>query len=224
MAISFNKLNGGAVKSEVKYMKLVNGDNTFRILPDSILPTYTYWVKGASGKDLPFEALQFNRSTEKFENSNPCPVRDSGVKDPKGDDIRCQWSYKCQVVNKATGEVETLQLKKGILNDIISVAQQLQFDPTDLETGTWVTVTRKKTGPLAYNVEYNLQQLKCKSAPLEAEFLDKIEGLKTIEELFPKETYEAQAVRLEKHLSGEKDAPAESAGNADQEAIGELED
>jgi|TARA_R110000744_G_scaffold153988_1_gene268565 hypothetical protein len=220
MAISFNKLNGGAVKSEVKYMKLVTGENTFRILPDSILPAYTYWVKGANGKDLPFEALQFNRSTEKFENSNPCAVRDKGVLDIKGEDIRCQWSYKCQVINKATGAVEVLQLKKGILNDIISVAQQLQFDPTDLDTGTWVTVTRKSTGPLPFNVEYTLQQLKCKSEPMAAEDLAKIEGIKTIEELFPKETYESQSERLEKHISGEKE---ESAAGADQEAIDELD-
>lgn len=220
MAISFNKLNGGAVKSEVKYMKLVTGENTFRILPDSILPAYTYWVKGANGKDLPFEALQFNRSTEKFENSNPCAVRDKGILDIKGEDIRCQWSYKCQVINKATGAVEVLQLKKGILNDIISVAQQLQFDPTDLTTGTWVTVTRKSTGPLPFNVEYTLQQLKCKSEPMAAEDLAKIEGIKTIEELFPKETYESQSERLEKHISGEKE---ESAAGADQEAIDELD-
>ena len=201
-------------------MKLVTGENTFRILPDSILPAYTYWVKGANGKDLPFEALQFNRSTEKFENSNPCAVRDKGVLDIKGEDIRCQWSYKCQVINKATGAVEVLQLKKGILNDIISVAQQLQFDPTDLDTGTWVTVTRKSTGPLPFNVEYTLQQLKCKSEPMAAEDLAKIEGIKTIEELFPKETYESQSERLEKHISGEKE---ESAAGADQEAIDELD-
>jgi|TARA_B110000908_G_scaffold172075_1_gene237452 hypothetical protein len=220
MAISFDKLNGGAVKSEVKYMKLVTGTNTFRILPDSILPAYTYWVKGASGKDLPFEALQFNRSTEKFDNKIPCPVRDKGIKDAKGEDINCQWAYKCQVVNKATGAIEILQLKKGILNDIISVAKQVGFDPTDLDTGTWVTVTRKSTGPKAFNVEYTLHQLQCKSAPLEDEFLEKIQGLKSIEELFPKETYESQTERLDKHINGEKKEA--EVNSSDQEAIDEL--
>ena len=53
-----------------------------------------------------------------------------------------------------------------------------------------------------------------------AEDLAKIEGIKTIEELFPKETYESQSERLEKHISGEKE---ESAAGADQEAIDELD-
>jgi len=222
MAISFNNLNGGAVKSDVKYMKLVDGENVFRILPDSILPSYTYWVTGASGKDLPFEALQFNRSTEKFENSNPCAVRDRGIQAKDGGDLRCQWSYKCQVINKATGAVEVLQLKKGILNDIISVAQQLQFDPTSLETGTWISVVRKKTGPLPFNVEYTLQQLKCRSEALDADNLAKIEGLKSIETMFPKETYEAQTERLDKHLTGAKEEEA-AASQVDQEAVDDLD-
>ena len=220
--ISFGKLNGGAVKSNVNYMKLVEGENTFRILPDSVLPGYTYWVKGASGKDLPFEALQFVRGTEKFDNTRPCPIRDQAIKDAKGEDLRCQWSYKCQVINKATGKVETLQLKKGILTDIISVAQQLQIDPTHLETGTWISVTKKKTGPLAYNVEYSLQQLKCRSTALEEEFLPLLTELKPIEELFPVETYAAQSERLVKHLSGAKEEAVDSP-TVDGEAVSELD-
>jgi len=218
--ISFGNLNGGAVKSNVKYMKLVDGENTFRILPDSILPGYTYWVKGANGKELPFSALQYVAEKEKFDNSLPCPIRDKALKDAKGDDLRCQWSYKCQVINYATGAVEVLQLKKGILSDIISVAQQLGFDPTDLKTGCSFSVTRKKTGPLPFNVEYTLQQLKCKQHPMSDEDLAKLEGVKPIAELFPKETYEAQTERLVKHLTGAQADAVEDASA--KEAIDEL--
>jgi|TARA_R110000796_G_scaffold2125_2_gene8541 hypothetical protein len=222
MAIQFNKLNGGAKKSNIKYMKLVDGANTFRILPDSIICMYTYWVKGAEGKDLPFEALQFDRNTEKFVNTRPCPISDMKLSDAKGEPLRCQWSYKCRVINAATGAVEILQLKKGILTDIISVAQQLEVDPTDLDTGMWLTVTRAKTGPLAYNVEYSLQQLKCKSSPLEDEHLAKLAELKSMEELFPVETYAALSARLTKHVNGEVDAE-EGEGSASQdEAMNEL--
>lgn len=222
MAIEFNKLHGGAKKSEVKYMKLADGDNTFRILPQSILPNFTYWVTGANKKDLPFEALQFDRDLETFDNSRPCPVRDMGIKNDKGEDLRCQWAYKCQVINKATGNIEVLQLKKGIMNDTISVAQDLGIDPTCTETGTWLTVNRKKTGPLAYNVEYTVRQLKCKSSPLGDDDLALIAESKTMEELFPLETYAEQSARIEKHLSGAKEAaPAPS---DDAEAIDELED
>ena len=223
MAVEFGKLTGSAKKSDVKYMKLTDGDNTFRILPKSILPNYTYWVKGANGKDLPFEALQFDRENEKFENSRPCPVRDMGLKDKKGEDVRCQWSYKCQVINKATGNVEVLQLKKGIMNDTISVAQDLGIDPTNIDTGTWITVLRKKTGTQVFNVEYSVRQLKCKSTPLTDEEKELLVDLKSIEELFPLETYAEQSARLEKHLSGVKDEAPED-DEASQEAVGDLED
>jgi hypothetical protein len=221
-AISFGNLNGGAKKSNVKYMKLVDGDNTFRILPNSILPGYTYWVKGANGKDLPFNALQYISKDEAFDNSLPCPIRDKGLKDAKGEDLGCQWSYKCQVINRATGAVEVLQLKKGILSDIISVAQQLGFDPTDLESGTDFTVTRKKTGPLPFNVEYTLQQLKCKQAPVSDTDKALLADIKPIEELFPAETYEAQMERLVKHLTGAKPDEEAKPDAAAQEAVNEL--
>lgn len=222
MAVDFNKLHGGAKKSDVKYMKLAEGDNTFRILPKSILPNFTYWVKGATGKDLPFEALQFDRENEKFDNSRPCPIRDKGLKNDKNEDIRCQWAYKCQVINKATGLVEVLQLKKGIMNDTISVAQDLNIDPTCVETGTWLTVNRKKTGPLAYNVEYTVRQLKCKSEPLSDEDKVLIAEVKKIEELFPLETYAEQSARLDKHLTGAKKEDEEDS-SIDKEAVDDLE-
>jgi len=224
MAINFKNLNGGAVKSNVKYMKLVEGVNTFRILPDTILPAYTYWVKGANGKDLPFDALQFDRDTETFENSKPCPVSDQALLDTKGEPLRCQWSYKCRVINEVSGAVEILQLKKGILNDVIEVSQQVEVDPTDLDTGFWIPVVKKKTGSNAFNVEYSVQQLKCKSTSLSQENRDKMEGLKTMDELFPKETYAQQSERLLKHLRGDSAESAESASSsaASKEAVDEL--
>jgi len=218
MAIQFNKLNGGAKKSGVTYMKLADGDNTFRIV-GGILPCYTYWVVGAGGRNLPFEALQFSRETEAFDNSKGCPVSDLGLLDAKGETLRCQWSYKCQVINKATGQLEVLQLKKGMLTEIISVAQQLELDPTDLETGTWLTVNRKKTGPKAFNVEYSLAQLKCKSTSLEDEFRPLVADLVAIEAKFPVETYESQTTRLSKHLTGEQE---DESGGEGKEEIDEL--
>lgn len=225
MAIGFDNFNGEAVKSDVTYMKLTDGDNnTFRILPNSFLPSYTYWVKGANGKDLPFEALQFDRASEKFDNTRPCPVRALGIKDAQGKDLRCSWSYKCLVINKASGKIEVLQMKKGIIEDIKSVASQLEIDPTNVDTGTWFTVTRKKTGPLPMNVEYVLHQLKCKSTPLTEEEKELVNSAKPIDEMFPVETYEKQLERLKRHLEGQKEEAAESsADNVDKEAVDELD-
>ena len=219
MALDFNDSNGSAKKSDVVYMKLVDGDNTFRILPKSLLPSYTYWVKGANGKEFPFEALQFDRETERFDNSRNCPIRDLGLKQPDGKDLRCSWSYRCLVLNKATGKVEVLSLKKGFLEEIKSVAGQLGVDPTNVETGFWVTVTRKKTGPLPFNVEYTVKQLMCKSTPLTAEEKELVANAKSIDEMFPIEDYDTQMARLKKHLtaSGNDDT-----ANDNQEAIDEL--
>lgn len=222
MALGFGDFNGGAKKSEVVYMKLAEGQNTFRILPKSLLPSYQFWVKGANGKELPFEALQFDRDSEKFVNSRSCPIRDLGLKDPKdpSKDLRCSYAYKCLVLNKATGRVEVLTLKKGLVEDIKSVASQMGIDPTDPDTGTWFTVVRKKTGPLAFNVEYSVQQLMCKSTPLSAEDRALVEASKSIDDMFPLETYDAQLARLQKHLQG--NGAASSTDGVDDEAISEL--
>jgi hypothetical protein len=221
MAIGFGDFNGEAKKSEVTYMKLQDGLNTFRILPNSFLPSYTYWVKGANGKDMPFECLQFQPNTERFDNSIPCPIKTLGLKDAEGKDLRPRWSYKCQVINKATGKVEVLQMKKGIIEDIKSVSAQLEVDPTDLETGIWFPVERKKTGPLPMNVDYSLHQLKCKPEALSDEEKAMVEEAKPIDQLFKRETYDEQMARLKRHLEGPQDENAEQ--NTDSEAVNELE-
>lgn len=222
MALNFNDLNGGAKKSSVDYMKLTDGMNTFRILPNTITPAYTYWVKGANGKDMPFECLAFQPETETFDRGASDPVRDLGVKDAKGEDIRCQWSYRCQVVNKATGEVQVLQLKKGMLQDIISASKQLKLDPTDLDEGSWIHVKRVKTGPLAYNVKYEVQQLMFSKEPLADDLKEKVAEAKPIAELFERETYDAQAERLRKHINGDT-ASENTGGDVDSEATSDLD-
>lgn len=220
MAKGFGNLKGEAQKSNVKYMKLADGDNVFRILPDSVLPGYDYWIKGATGKSLPFPALQYDREEEKFDNSRACPVREAGLKTDDGKDVTCKWAYKCHVINKATGLVEVLQLKKGMLADISTLAQDLEVDPSDLEDGFWVTVTRVKTGPKVFNVEYKLRHMKCTPSPLEDEYRELLTDLKSMEELFPVETYEKQKERLHKHLTGAKEVEEDA---TDTEAVDELD-
>ena len=51
----------------------------------------------------------------------------------------------------------------------ILVAAEDLGDPTDPEAGWDVHFKRVKTGPLAYNVEYQLQALKCKPRALDVE-------------------------------------------------------
>lgn len=226
MALGFTSVNGSAKKSGATYMKLADGNNTFRILPNSILPMYTYWVKSpATGKDVPFEALQFDRATEKFDNSLPCPVNELRLTNAKGEPLRCQWSYKCLVINRATGLVEVLQLKKGMLTDIISIAKQMGADPTDLDTGFDITVERKKTGPLPFNVEYIVNQFKImtdvQKGNVGAGEADRvlIAEAKNIEEMFERELVGKMRERLAKVLSGETGGDEDDEGDkADQSA------
>lgn len=221
MTISFDNINGSAKKSGVKYMKLADGDNKFRIV-GGILPGYTYWVKGANGKDAPFECLQFDRNTELFDKSLPDPVAEAGLKDAKGERLKCSWSYKCLAINRATNEVEVLQLKKGMLQEIIKFAQKKKMDPTDIETGTDIVVNREKTGPMAFNVKYSVDPFSMESTPLSDSDRELIAELRSIDELFPKETAKDQRARLEKHLTGSKEQDDDNDSSA-QEAINELD-
>lgn len=227
MAISFDNLNGGAVKSDITYMKLVDGDNVFRILPDSILPSYQYWIKNSEGKSKPFEAIQFDRNTERFDNSKSCPVRDAGLIDPAtGKPVNNKWSYRCKVINKATGKIEVLTLKKGILDDILKVAKNLSkksgtpVDPTCVKTGIWFTVEREKTGTKAWDVKYTLNSFMIDQEPLGQTDLDLIEAeKKTIEEMFPVQSYSEVEAALAKHLGG---TVVEDDKATDDEAVSEL--
>ena len=222
--LSFDDLQGEAKKgSKVNYMKLQDGTNRFRIVGD-ILPGYFYWVKGATGDDCSFECLQFDRNTEKFNSSLPDPVKELNLQDGKGNDLRCGWGYRCQVINEATGNLEVLTLKKGMLQDIIKFAKKQKINPTSYEKGCWITVERKKTGPKVFNVAYDVDPFSFVSEPLLEEHMEKVKDLKPMAEIFPRETAEEQRARLKVHLEGAPAENSESEEEATAEAMNELED
>ena len=57
---------------------------------------------------------------------------------------------------------------------------------------------RVKTGPLPYNVEYQLQALKCKPRALTEAELAAIADLKSMDEVMPRPTPDAQKELLDK--------------------------
>ena len=177
MAMKFDKVAGAAKKSEIKYYKFEDGENIFRMVGD-VLPRYVYWVKNDK-KTIPMECLSFDREEEKFTNI---------VKDHIPEfcpDLKCSWSYLVQVIDPEDGEVKVLGLKKKLFGQIIEMAAKHLGDPTNPETGWTVVVERKKTGPLPFNVEYNLDQMSCKAQPLTEEEKVLIEEAKNIDDLFP---------------------------------------
>jgi|TARA_Y100000758_G_scaffold178_1_gene158 hypothetical protein len=188
MAISFNKQKGSAQKTSISTFQYKDGDNVMRIVGD-ILARYVYWIKGENDKNIPLECLSFDRDAEAFTNQEKDWVREYYP------DLKCGWSYATQCIDN--GEVKVVNLKKKLWESIISAAEDLG-DPTDPETGWDIKFKRVKTGPLPYNVEYQLQALKCKPSPLSAEDAALAASVKSMDEVMSRPTPDAQKELLDR--------------------------
>jgi len=199
MGMSFNESAGGAIKSEVNSYKYENGTNTLRIVGE-ILPRYIYWIEGENKKNIPFEALCFNREAEAFLNQE---------KDwPKEfyPDMSCSWGYVTQIVIEDESaecgySTQVLNLKKKYWEQVRTAAKKLG-DPTDFKTGWDLHIIRKKTGPLPINIEYQLDALECSNRPLNEGELEAIKDLKPIDEVMVRPTPDAQKELLERLAKG----------------------
>lgn len=211
MALTFNQSKGSAKKSEINSYKYVNGSNTLRIV-GNILPRYVYWIKGENDKNLPLECLSFDRDAEAFINQEKDWIR---VFFP---DLKCSWSYVTQCVvpddqAECGYKVQVVNLKKKLWEQVITAAEDLG-DPTDPETGWDIKINRVKTGPLPFNVEYQLQALKCKTRALSEGERIALEDLKSMDEVMPRPTPDAQKELLDRVTGKSKE-------NTDEEMIEE---
>ena len=188
MAISFNQQKGSAQKTSIKSYQYTDGDNKMRLCGD-ILARYVYWVKGENDKNIPLECLSFDRNTESFTNVEKDWVRTYYP------DLKCGWSYATQCIDN--GEVKVVNLKKKLWEQIITAAEDLG-DPTDPDTGWDVCFKKVKTGPLPYNVEYQLQALKCKPSALSEDDKALLEDLKSMDDVMPRPTPDAQKELLDR--------------------------
>ena len=195
MAIQFNQHKGSAQKTSIETFQYVDGDNKMRIVGD-ILARYVYWIQGENGKNIPLECLSFDRNTEKFNNLETDWVRQYYP------DLKCGWSYATQCIDN--GAVKVVNLKKKLWEQIITAAEDLG-DPTNVETGWDICFKRVKTGPLPYNVEYQLQALKCKPRALTEAELETISDLRSMDDVMPRPTPDAQKELLDRvRNSGEE--------------------
>ena len=96
-------------------------------------------------------------------------------------------------------------------------------DPTDLETGWDVAFKRKKTGSAKFNVEYELQQLRCKKRALSEAEKELLVDLKPLEELISRPTSDQQMAFLERLKKGE-DRDGEGDETTKPEDVGSLDD
>ena len=192
MALTFNKLKGEAQKGKIESYTYVEGDNVVRMVGD-VCARYVYWIKGENDKNIPFECLSFDREKEAFTNIEKDWIREYYP------ELKCGWSYAIQCVHG--GKVKVLNLKKKLLEQILVAAEDLG-DPADPETGWDVHFKRVKTGPMAYNVEYQLQALKCKQRALDESEMELIKDLKSMDEVLPRPTPDAQKELLDRIRAG----------------------
>jgi len=203
VALKFNQSKGSAIKNTLDSYQFTDGNNSIRIVGD-ILARYVYWLKGENQKNIPLECLAFSRDEERFNNKEQDWVR---VFHP---DLKCQWSYATQCIDN--GKLKVVNLKKKLWEQIVTAAEDLG-DPTDPKLGWDIKFVRKKTGPQVFNVEYTLQVLKCKVRPLDEAELELIKDLKSMDDVMPRPTPEAQKELLERLQNA--DTPEET----DDEAI-----
>ena len=156
-----------------------------------LLPRYVYWIKGENGKNIPMECLSFDRATETFNNQDKDYVRDFFP------EIKCGWAYAIQCIDPKDGNVKVLNLKKKLMEQIMTAAEDLG-DPTDPEKGWDVYFQRVKTGPMAFNVEYRLQALKCKNRALTEAEQAKIAEIRSMDDVLPRPTSDAQLELLQR--------------------------
>ena len=219
MALKFAQLEGKAKKSSLNQFQYQDGDNVVRMVGD-VLPRYVYWIKGENAKNIPMECLSFNRSTETFDNKEKDWVKQYHP------EMKCGWSYAIQCIDPKDGQVKVLNLKKKLLEQVMLAAEDLG-DPTDPETGWDLHFKRVKTGPMAFNVEYQLQVLRCKTRAttyeqveigkkeqelgrkLTDEEKESIVELKSMDEVLPRPSPDAQKELLDRVRAGSSDAPAE---------------
>lgn len=204
MALAFNKTAGGAQKTRADSYEMKTGENKVRIF-GGLCARYVYWIKGENNKNIPFECLEFNRETEKFDKAEKDWVKEYFP------DQKCSWAYAILCIDPNDGKVKIWNLKKKLLEQVLSAAEDLG-DPTDPETGWDIVFEKKKTGPLPINVSYELKVLRCKPRPLTDEERKAIEEAKSIDEMLPRPSPDAQKELLDKLKSGSSENVDEELG------------
>lgn len=213
MAISFKNTKGKAQSNKVEAFEYKDGENTVRLI-GGVLPRYIYWLKGSNNKDIPVECLAFSRDKEKFDNVEKDHVPSFFP------ELKCSWSYTVNCIDPKDGKVKALNLKKKLFEQILGAAEDLG-DPTDPDTGWDVVFKRTKTGPLAFNISYDLSVLRCKPRALTAAEREAADAAKSIDEKYQRPTEAEVLATLEKITSGSED-DAEGGTDAEREAVKEL--
>lgn len=211
MAKAFGNTQGKATSSKVETYEYKDGENVVRLI-GGVLPRYVYWLKGTNNKDIPVECLSFDRDLEKFTNVETDHVP-SFFSDKK-----CSWSYTINCIDIKNGKVVALNLKKKLFEQIQNLAGDLESDPTDYDNGFDIVFKKAKTGPLPFNVEYTLSQIKSKKRALTEAERALANEAKPIDDKYPRPTADEVLKLLEKITSGTPEAEETGSGDVPEEA------
>lgn len=143
------KSTANGQRREIERMTLSMGDTRMRLVGE-VMPRYCYWVVTKEGKKMPVECLQFERESESFNNNAKDPFKEI---DPDIYSDKPQFSYVCNVIDRADGKVKLLDLRSTIYSQIVDYATNPDYgSPADPEHGYDITVKKEKTGPLTFAI------------------------------------------------------------------------
>jgi hypothetical protein len=256
-AMNWGDTNGEAVSNKIAYMKFNKGVNKIRIV-GNIVRRYIYWLENSAGAKFPFENLDFNRETERFENHGKNPVKELKLQshdfygkpefDKNGEPkpLGSKKAYVVPVINRATGKIEYMELKKGIFDGVNEVMKKINeqrtknryVDPDyQVRSPSAIDVTFNVTGE-KIDTEYKVDLIETMDNVTDPDMFaemvkqheaDKelLKDLQPVEKTFPRATYDEQKAAIHKFLNPE---PADAAPSAatdpslDGEAMSDLED
>ena len=189
------KQPGGGQKRDIQRLSLGMGNTRIRLVGD-VMPRYVYWVTTKEGKKIPVECLEFQRSTETFDNSveNPFKEIDEAVFSDKP-----QFAYVCNVIDRNDGSIKLFDLRMTIYGQIVDFATDPEYgSPADDANGYDLTIKKESTGPLPQNVKYTIVPGRG-STPLTEE--EKALELFDVDKIHKRPTYAEQKEWLLKNTS-----------------------
>lgn len=180
---------------DIQRLRVDGAETRVRFVGD-VLPRYVYWITTAEGKRMPLECLSFERESEQFTSRNRDPFKElnESVFDEKP-----TFSYVCNVIDRADGQVKLMDLKTTIYKQIIDYATNVEYgNPSDPEQGYDIIIKKEKTGPLPQNVKYTVMPSR-NAVPLTKEESEM--DLYNLDTLFKRPTYEDQKEWLLKNTN-----------------------
>ncbi len=218
--------NWGSVKGEsqsegLNFAKPVTGTPFVCRIVSGVRPRYQYWLTNSIGQKAPCESMSFNHETETWIRGAVDPVREKGFTESDGKGgtkpLGFKRAYVCVVINRATGQLEALDLKKSIFDGIIKFMQESEGEyrsPDEFE------LVIDKTGVKWNEVKYNVNVMATLKANKDKEAVkalhekDKeiLANMKELMEYCPRTNAADQRVALDEFLSRTKDEPANGSG------------